>query len=57
MPSQRILDAFYQLYDAPVEADLDSWEEYIKEGLDALTHGLSFLEVTQEQADTGEDNE
>lgn len=39
----------------PVDADLHAWEAYVEEGLDELTHGLSFLGPTQEDADIGEE--
>ncbi len=39
----------------PVDADLDAWEEYVDEGMDHLADQLSFLEVTQEAADIGEE--
>ncbi len=39
----------------PVEADLDAWVKYVNEGMDFLGNDLSFLRVTQEDADIGEE--
>ncbi len=45
-------DGYYTLY-TPVDADLDAWEEYIDEGLDANqmpeTTDIRFTEVTSGQ--------
>lgn len=38
-----------------IEADLYAWVKDGEESIDSLTHGLSFLEATQEDADIGKE--